>query len=112
MVRLITVMKEPVWTVRAPAPPDEAGRIARETGLPPLLVGVLWSRGLRNGVNTELTPELKPVRIPTLQLAALRLDQAISDGRRILIDGDYDADGISGTAVLTLVLRTIGDRFD
>src|SRR5690625_4367010 len=112
MVRLIAVGIEPVWTVRAPAPPAEAGRIAAEAGMPPLLAAVLWSRGLREQVHTELRPELRPVRIPTLQLAALRLNRAIEEGKRILIHGDYDADGISGTAVLTLGLRAIGARID
>lgn len=84
----------------------------KATGLPPLLAGMLWSRGFRGDVAAELNPELKPTRIPTLQLAALRINQAISAGKRILIHGDYDADGISGTAVLTLGLRSLGARVD
>ena len=78
--------------------------------MPPLLASMLWSRGFRQNVAAELAPELKPVRITTLQLAALRLNQAISEGKRILIHGDYDADGISGTAVLTMGLRALGAR--
>lgn len=105
-------MKEPIWTVRAPAPIGETSRIVSETGLPPLLASMLWSRGLREKVAAELEPELKPTRIPTLQLAALRLNKAISEQKRILIHGDYDADGISGTAVLTMGLRSIGARVD
>ena len=42
--------------------------------------------------------------------AAERLAGALEGGKRILIHGDYDADGISGTAVLTLGLRALGGR--
>lgn len=96
--------------MRAPAPPSEVERVARDTGLPPMLAAMLWSRGLRDDVAAELNPPLRPVPIAALTEAAERLQDAINNGRRIVIYGDYDADGISGTAVLLLGLRALGGR--
>jgi len=45
---------------------------------------------------------------PALPEAAARLANAVHHQRRILIHGDYDADGISGTAILVLGLRELG----
>ena len=105
-------MKEPLWTVRAPAPLEETGRIVKETGLPPLLANFVWARGLRRDVAAELEPPLVQARIPTLKLAALRLKAAIASDRRILIHGDYDADGMTGSAILARGLRELGGRVE
>jgi len=69
---------------------------------------MLWSRGLRDDAPDHLNPPLEPSRIPTLETAAERLEHAIRARKRILVHGDYDADGISGTAVLLLGLRELG----
>src|SRR5690606_18426801 len=45
---------------------------------------------------------------PGLEAAAARLAAAVAGGERVLIHGDYDADGISGTALLMLGLRELG----
>lgn len=74
----------------------------------PVLASVVWSRGLRTDVRAHLDPPLERAGIPTLERAAARLERAVREGQRILIHGDYDADGISGTAVLTLGLRELG----
>ncbi len=98
------------WGVRSPAPPSEAFRLAKELSIPPLLASVLWSRGLRAGELSSLNPPLKLSPIPALSEAAARLEHALKRNKRILIHGDYDADGISGTAVLMLGLRALGGR--
>jgi single-stranded-DNA-specific exonuclease len=65
---------------------------------------------LRDDAADHLDPPLAPSAIPDLTAAADRLVDAIERGRRVRIHGDYDADGISGTAVLTLGLRALGAR--
>lgn len=93
------------WTLRGFAPPAEVAKLSRALGLPPLLAHILWARG----VDIEsLKPTLSLSAIPALQEAASRLALALEHGKRILIHGDYDADGISGTALLTLGLRALG----
>jgi single-stranded-DNA-specific exonuclease len=96
------------WTVRPSAPPDEVERLVRAFALPPLVASVLWTRGLRSP--EALQPPFERTRIPALTTAAERLAEALERGKRILIHGDYDADGISGTAVLTLGLRALGGK--
>lgn len=49
-----------------------------------------------------------PALIPELEDAAARVLRAVDAGERIVVHGDYDADGISGTALLTGALRKIG----
>ena len=107
----VTVLETPVklpetrWTVRPAAPPHAVETLVRELSLPPLLASILWARG----VSVEaLKPPLELTRIPELLTAAERLHDALKSKKRIVIHGDYDADGISGTAVLTLGLRALG----
>ncbi len=98
-------LPETRWAVRPAAPPHAVETLVRELSLPPLLASILWARG----VNIEaLKPPLELTRIPELFTAAERLHDALTNKKRILIHGDYDADGISGTAVLTLGLRALG----
>lgn len=80
----------------------------QELGIGPVLASVVWSRGLRTDVPASLDPPLELSDIATLEGAAARLEKAIRGRERILVHGDYDADGISGTAVLVLGLRELG----
>ena len=49
-----------------------------------------------------------PFDIPGISSAAFRIGKAVSRGERILVHGDYDADGVSATAILCLALRSLG----
>ncbi|UCH24691.1 MAG: single-stranded-DNA-specific exonuclease RecJ [Trueperaceae bacterium] len=82
--------------------------LSRELRLPPLLAGILWGRGFGEEAVAKLNPPLRFSPIPNVEQAAVRLEQAIRNKERILVHGDYDADGICGTAVLTLGLRALG----
>lgn len=101
------------WSARPIAPPAEVERIVTRLGVPPLLASVLWARGLADDeAQRALEPPLVPSRIQTLDAAADRLERALEKGERILIHGDYDADGITGTAILLLGLRALGGRVE
>ncbi|MEX2536187.1 MAG: single-stranded-DNA-specific exonuclease RecJ [Trueperaceae bacterium] len=100
------------WQVRPPAPPTEVERLVRELGVPPLLAAMLWNRGIRTDAAAQLQPPLVPSAITHLDEAAARLEDAVRLGRRVLIHGDYDADGICGTAVLLLGLRALGAQVE
>src|SRR5690554_1890364 len=96
------------WLVRPPAPPAAVAALARSLQVPPALAALLWARGLRDAAPDHLTPPLVLSPNPALAAAAERLAQAVRERKRILIHGDYDADGISGTAILVLGLRELG----
>lgn len=79
----------------------------RDFAVPPLLAQMLHARGLHTA-NEVLEPALTLTEIPALLEAAQRIKNAIENKKTIMIHGDYDADGITGTAVLTLGLRALG----
>lgn len=49
-----------------------------------------------------------PLLLSDMPLAVNRIFQAIEQQERIIVHGDYDADGISSTAILVTVLRDLG----
>jgi single-stranded-DNA-specific exonuclease len=49
-----------------------------------------------------------PEELPGCAKAAERLGEAVRAGRRIVVYGDYDVDGISGTALLWRCLKLLG----
>ncbi|MCH6257602.1 single-stranded-DNA-specific exonuclease RecJ [Puniceicoccaceae bacterium K14] len=59
--------------------------------------------------NRFLHPKLgeiaNPFEIPNLETAAKRISQAIDDGQKIVICGDYDVDGTTSTALLVAIIR-------
>ncbi len=69
---------------------------------------MLVSRGFAEHAKAELNPKLELSQINDLKPAALRLIEATKAKKRILIHGDYDADGITASAVLCLGLRALG----
>lgn len=91
-----------------------AGRIAEECELPLPLSRVLVSRGLtdadavRRFLNPKLSDVLDPFELPGMSAAVDRVEAALSSGEPITVFGDYDADGVTATALLTDVLRRMG----
>lgn len=99
-------VRQTLWRVRAPAPPQATLEIAQMLGLPPRLAAILYSRGLRS--MDALEPPLRLSPNPALPEAAARIVAAIQKKKRIRVHGDYDADGITGSSVLMLGLRELG----
>lgn len=56
------------------------------------------------------TAEYDPMALPDAEIAVRRLRQALRDGELIAIFGDFDVDGITGTAILSDGLRCLGGR--
>jgi len=101
------------WRVR---PTDEGlvARLAAQARLRPLTARILVARGIHDlaRVGRFLEPRLadlrKPEGIADLERALDRLGVAIRQGQRIGVFGDYDVDGVTTAAVLTLALRALG----
>lgn len=49
-----------------------------------------------------------PFLLPDMEKAVDRLQRAMKAGERVVVFGDYDVDGISGTAILVHALRELG----
>ncbi|HEY6099847.1 MAG TPA: single-stranded-DNA-specific exonuclease RecJ [Anaeromyxobacter sp.] len=103
---------EAVWTVRPPASQAEA--LARDAGVPPLLAGLLLSRGAATPAEARgfLQPDASGLHDPSLLLgapeAAEVLVAAARARRRIVVFGDYDVDGVTAVAQLRAALLRAG----
>jgi len=89
----------------------EVKPLAKESGLSHhKLAEILYCRGLTTveQIKDFLHPDIRKMHDPFLlrgmQEAVERITRAIEDGERVAIYGDYDADGICSTAILTLYL--------
>lgn len=88
--------------------------LATRFGLPMALAAVLIRRGMREPeqVGAFLSPSLARLPPPETMLGMARavelLAEAIGQARPILVYGDYDADGVTGAALLTDFLRRTG----
>ncbi len=95
-----------------PADPRE-GALAKTLGLPGIVARVLLARGqdTPDKVKTFLRPELgglhDPFAFVDMQRAVDRIKHALRHQQTILIHGDYDVDGISGTVLLTKFFRLL-----
>jgi single-stranded-DNA-specific exonuclease len=82
----------------------------------PLLLQVLHNRGLRTAA--EVTAFLQrvdavkenPYRLRDMSEAVTRIVRAIELGETICVYGDFDADGVSATALLVNALQAAGGR--
>jgi single-stranded-DNA-specific exonuclease len=101
------------WVLR---PVDSAAVTPLATALKvsPIVAGLLVSRGYRDrtAAETFLKPSLGHLHDPFLMKgmpeAVGRLLDAIDHHEPVLIYGDYDVDGTTGTAVLLRALRMLG----
>ncbi len=59
----------------------------------------------RRFLHPRLSEVTSPFEIPNLERAAQRVCQAIDQGQRIVICGDYDVDGVTSTALLVDILQ-------
>jgi len=79
-------------------------------GIHPVVRRVLLARGVRS--STELSLELKNMLLPDdlggVEKAAALLADAVVEDQQVLIVGDFDADGATGTALAMLSLRAMG----
>jgi single-stranded-DNA-specific exonuclease len=102
------------WSLR-PSEPGAETLLGRELGLSPLLARLLTTRGITTPaaatafLNARLSEHLRsPLLFRHMRTAAERVRMALERGDRIGIYGDYDVDGISGTALLVRFLRALG----
>ena len=82
-------------------------------GVAPFIADLLARRGVSSAQELEL--KLKYLHAPNLkglEQAIELIDQAIDTQKKIVIVGDYDADGATSTALMVLALREMGAKVD
>ena len=95
-----------------------ASDLAAEIGTAPLVAQVLHNRGIDAPgpaaafMNPKLSDLHDPTELPGAADAARRIARAAADGEPIVIYGDYDVDGMTGTAILHACIHLIGGTAD
>jgi single-stranded-DNA-specific exonuclease len=102
------------WRLR-PCQPEPEAVLGRELGVAPLMARLLVARGITEPVaataflEATLSAHLRsPMLFRQMPAAADRVVAALRSGERIGIYGDYDVDGISGSAILIRFFRALG----
>jgi single-stranded-DNA-specific exonuclease len=105
---------KPIHKLPELADPASVEVLVKGLKVPEPIAAVLVGRGYSEIETAKafLRPELAnlhdPWSLAGMEDAVARLSRAIDDGERILVHGDYDVDGVSGTALLTRALRSLG----
>ena len=108
-------MSEKRWIVRE-MDTKRAQMLARSLGVSSVIASLLVARGCADepAARKFLNPSHDQLHDPYLMLgmreAVARLLRAINVGEKILVYGDYDVDGTTGTVVLRRALNLLGAR--
>ncbi len=104
-------MRRKKWVVTK-GDKDLAAQIAQELSIDPFAALLVTSRGFENidEIADFFDPDaplcLSPLSIADMGKAAERINKAIDDYEMICVFGDYDADGVTATALLYSYLET------
>ncbi len=107
-------MTQPQWNIAEKW--IGANDLADRLNVSPTIAQILYNRGIstpeeaRKFLNPKLNGLTEPDDIPDLPKAASRIRQAIEEKEQIVIYGDYDVDGVSGSAILWHIISQAGGR--
>lgn len=108
----MTSLTGAIWDIRSRAPRAVFEELA---DLPSLAVQLLHNRGyhvpedIRGFLDGPLPPH-DPYLLSGMECAVARIMQALEVGERVHVYGDYDVDGVTGTALLVEALEMLGVR--
>lgn len=106
-------MKRKQWIV-SKSNKDVAAQIAQDLSVDPFAALLVTSRGfedideISDFLDYDAPLTLDPLSIKDMDKAAERINRAIDDFELICVFGDYDADGVTATALLYSYLETRG----
>ena len=92
--------------------PETVRTLSQQIGCSPLIARLLTIRGIQSKAqaieyfNPSLQNLVPPFKMAGMGDAVRRIHRALKDDEKILVYGDYDADGITATALLTAFLRS------
>ncbi len=110
-------LMEAHWDIHAPDP-EQVAQLRRALGLNTLAATLLVNRGIRSVerarrfLNSSLADIKAPPEVKDIDIAAGRIARALRDDEKILIFGDYDVDGVTGTTILLEFLGHAGGRVE
>jgi len=110
-------VQSPTWRI-PPRDPKGDRELATAVGVSAILAALLRNRGLddQGSARAWLQPQLRelshPFEMLDLERAAERLRLAINDRERVVVYGDYDVDGMTGTVILMNFIKLAGGEVD
>jgi single-stranded-DNA-specific exonuclease len=109
----LLLRRKKAWKIY-PEQPELVAEVMARHRLPPLVARILLNRGLAaaDDILAYLDPALErlnpPFGLPDLEVATARLGNAVRRREPVAIYGDYDADGLTATALLHQFFRELG----
>ncbi len=95
---------------------DRAADIAENCEIEPFAAYLLCARGMTDEFEIESflfdTDLIDPFTLPDMEKACQRINEALDNGEKITVFGDYDADGVTSTALLYSFLSSRGGNVD
>lgn len=86
--------------------------LSRIASISPVIAQILINRGIKtpHDIYDFLNPRISnlsdPFELTGLRTAVERVKEALKRSEKVLVHGDYDADGLSATAIMVFVLKT------
>ena len=109
------ILNRKKWVV-SPCDRELAADIAENCGIEPFAALLLCARGLTDEFEVESflfdTELIDPFTLPDMEKACERVHKAVDSGERITVFGDYDADGVTSTALMYSFLSSRGAVVD
>lgn len=103
------------WTIKK-HDHDQVRSLANELKVSPIVAALLITRGYETveKANTFLNPSFdqlhEPYLLKDMEKAVKRILQAVENEEKILVWGDYDVDGTTGTVVVRKALELLGAK--
>ena len=94
----------PHWHLSTPDP-AAVRKLSRGLDVPEVIASLLVIRGHEDTEATRAHLAASPMGLhdpfllPDMEQACDRLERALADGETILVHGDYDVDGVTGTSI-------------
>ena len=101
------------WRLR-PCSEETVLRLVRTLAISPWIARILAARGIespeeaRAFLEPESQPYHDPFDLPGMDAFVQRIDRAVKKKEKVVVHGDYDADGVTSTAILCFALQRVG----
>ncbi|HRQ39372.1 MAG TPA: single-stranded-DNA-specific exonuclease RecJ [Chloroflexota bacterium] len=104
-------IRAPKWHIAPPIPPTSHDALNH---IHPILRQILYNRGISTPAEAQAFLEGRyldktdPFLLADMDTAVARIQRAIENDETIYVYGDFDADGVTATVLLTQALRGLG----
>jgi single-stranded-DNA-specific exonuclease len=101
-----------MWEIY-PQLPNERFRASKDAGIDPIILQLLYNRGIQTLEDMQAFIDAKydqirdPFTLIDMPRAVERIQKALEGGEHITVYGDFDADGVTSSALLFRALRTL-----